>query len=408
MIRSVIFDGSWTRKEFDVRLALDANEHPARRAFITSGLLYTPVVPRRDPVRASTPSIPLPRSLSFNRICYAFVFDPKENSWRQRFRISFVSESLAGRDFQPLVEEIARAFVHACVIAEDRFGWTTRYASDGVVDIWITDAGPPRAEQSAIAPGHIFFYSSATPRTPAEWLREVFHEYGHLVLPPVDGFVKAEEPFATGLMGEALLLPVLASAGETLPFEASRDDLRTLLEKRLKRPSGLFLQEGPNSSLIQDTTDAGVAYALSFVLHVLERHGPEGVEALFAALPVQAIVRTHDLIRAHEAWLRGKEQTSVRIDAVLQEGGTARTWLYLPWPAIELIVSTDSEVRAATTITLKGATITREGIVIQSGKSIDTQTSLRGLKAGWHLVTFELKAASAPVRLDSVSYRPIQ
>ncbi len=60
------------------------------------------------------------------------------------------------------------------------------------------------AGQSLDVPGDIIFFKTSQPRSEAEWLRQLAHEYGHVVLPTFNGFRPPLEPFANGLLGETL------------------------------------------------------------------------------------------------------------------------------------------------------------------------------------------------------------
>jgi hypothetical protein len=75
------------------------------------------------------------------------------------------------------------------------------------------------AAQIDSAPGDILFFKSGQPRSEAEWLREVAHEYGHVALAPVGLFRPPLEPFGNGELGETLAM--LWAAASPASFDAS-------------------------------------------------------------------------------------------------------------------------------------------------------------------------------------------
>jgi hypothetical protein len=79
------------------------------------------------------------------------------------------------------------------------------------------EAGRPRRANT------IYIYDIASFRDPMEMAREVAHEYGHAVLPPVGGF-KTPENWANGYLGEKLFLRWIRDS-----FEAGRLDAGSVM-----------------------------------------------------------------------------------------------------------------------------------------------------------------------------------
>jgi hypothetical protein len=86
----------------------------------------------------------------------------------------------------------------------------------GLVDFYLCFGGEPGGEQlfdkvfdpgvnKEITVNTIYIYKLQTFTGPVEMAREVAHEYGHAVLPPIGGF-KQPEAWATGYLGEKLFL----------------------------------------------------------------------------------------------------------------------------------------------------------------------------------------------------------
>ncbi len=68
------------------------------------------------------------------------------------------------------------------------------------------------AGQTDAVPGDIVFFKMTEPRSEAEWVRELVHEYGHVVLPPFNGFKPPLEPYGNGVLGETIGMMWVANA----------------------------------------------------------------------------------------------------------------------------------------------------------------------------------------------------
>lgn len=90
----------------------------------------------------------------------------------------------------------------------------------GAIDVYLSWGGKPGGEYGLMVDTQgprprqvpaIFLYDLASFTDPAESAREVAHEYGHAVLPPVGGYT-APEDWANGILGERLLMDSLRRA----------------------------------------------------------------------------------------------------------------------------------------------------------------------------------------------------
>lgn len=104
-------------------------------------------------------------------------------------------------------------------------------ANRGIIDYYLCFGGEPGGEQTMgqevggeglpIKVNTIYIYQLSSFKDPIEMAREVAHEYGHAVLPPVGGF-KTPEDWGTGMLGEKLFLRWLRDG--ILSSELSIDD----------------------------------------------------------------------------------------------------------------------------------------------------------------------------------------
>ena len=230
---------------------------------VTDGQLFPPPLPGANDIAPRTPALyasldatQLPASLKLNKMVagYARQADgPNQGQWRQVVRVYYASERLTQekRADLPRARALAEQFLKVHQYYEDELGLSNLYAQGdrdaGVTTLWLLEVsalwpqddkdprvlaqlGPlmpsvntgvtklnvapqttalmrpwtPIAGNVESAPGEILFWKAGLERPEAEWLRELFHEYGHVALPPIGGFRPPLEPYANGFIGETL------------------------------------------------------------------------------------------------------------------------------------------------------------------------------------------------------------
>ncbi len=210
----------------------------------------------------------LPRVLKMASVVMGYVREsdgPNRGLWRQVVRVHYPHSSLTAknRDDRPRAEMLALQFLKLHTIVERATGLENPYAmavhpgDHPVNTIWLSEVSAlwpadeddpailaalgmvympkvnvpgskPRenteldvspfsrpwlaAGQSDAAPGDIVFFKMTEPRSEAEWVRELAHEYGHVVLPPFNGFTPPLEPYGNGILGETLNMIWIAGA----------------------------------------------------------------------------------------------------------------------------------------------------------------------------------------------------
>jgi hypothetical protein len=147
----------------------------------------------------------------------------------------------------------------------------------GEVRVWLPRAGQAGGEQFRDS---IYLFAVQVPRGDEEWVREVAHELGHILLPSFARF-DAPEPMESGYLGERLLPKWLADRGERSVWEG-RVSLAGYVRDRVGPLRSRFLDLGPASSLRTDRGPAGMDYAIGLILALEAQHGPAFLSRVFA------------------------------------------------------------------------------------------------------------------------------
>jgi hypothetical protein len=201
----------------------------------------------------------LPRSMHMPNVIigYARITAGADRGlWRQIVKVHYAPPILTQnrRDDRQRAESLCVQFLKIHTLMSQGLGVTNAYApTSGVTSVWLSEAsalwpadedpavlaalgivsmpkvntqsGKPRETdiidetpyslpwlaagtssegQQSDAPGDIVFFKMAEPRSEAEWLRELAHEYGHIALTPFNGFHAPLEPYGNGILGETL------------------------------------------------------------------------------------------------------------------------------------------------------------------------------------------------------------
>jgi len=271
-------------------LAGPARRYQRRFAYTTS-LLFPEEMGRGDPA----PAIKIPAAgeasgltAVVNRASYGWVMSPDSDALHLRFVVQYPSATIssAGKDYAQLAQLLTHSLLRFSLYSEIYLGRRPSGDKEGLVHVYFCEAGPTGAEQYE---NNIYLYDVARDRSPLEWAREVAHELGHYLLPPVGRFDEPE-PLGNGELGERLFLQWLAAeteevTGERWPSEAAQSaltslwggqqmDLGSYIEGQCRPVLDFWLQQGPDSSLIAGANQPSLDYFIGFCLWVQAAHGP--------------------------------------------------------------------------------------------------------------------------------------
>jgi len=215
---------------------------------------------------------------TFQHMLYAYLYDRDQQSLTLQFRVIWQATPdkeearllLARQTAQLLVR--LYGMLHAYTSATGHPGLTPRFSDDGALNVWLAEKGDAGAEAFN---ENIYVYSVGTPRSSAEWVRELAHELGHQVFNPVGGYDKPEWA-ANGRMGEGLFMRWLAmnqnAENETLPWLKSFDPAQVYL-KRYQPLIRQFADLGPNSPQLRGTDETAMDDFVGMALYIEQVRG---------------------------------------------------------------------------------------------------------------------------------------
>lgn len=138
------------------------------------------------------------------------------------------------------------------------------------VNVWLARHGEPGAEEFQ---KNIYLFAIDQDRTPAEWVRELAHEYAHAFLPPVGEYVKPEK-WANGYLGERLFLKWLLYDNGMGDVWTEPIDGAAYVKSEVEPLRDRALNAGPTSPLLDQTDEAGMEHWIGQVLALEATHGP--------------------------------------------------------------------------------------------------------------------------------------
>ncbi len=236
----------------------------------------------------------------FNRVIYGYQESAGTGELRLRSMAYYPSELLSGRDtdLALLAESLLHIMLRIQCYAGAYLGLPPQGDAEGISRLWLCEGGPGGAERHE---ADIFVYQVFDEaRTPIEWVRQLAHECGHLLIPGIGGFAQPEV-WGNGELGERLFVHLLSHeaawvAGSRWPSDEASARLDGLwpeghlaAEEYLasvgRAPLNVWWGEGPESDLIVGQGERSMQYYVGFALYILAAHGPAGLREAIKACP---------------------------------------------------------------------------------------------------------------------------
>ncbi|MGD9496643.1 MAG: hypothetical protein AB7Y46_10095 [Armatimonadota bacterium] len=281
---------SFVTDECRVRFS-EGVEELRRPLAYTRGVIYPEAMgDHGEPVEIEIPSAGgqgVVGTAQFNRVCYGFVAAAQGEDLTLTAMVHYPSPLLSAHqaDYSELAGRVTHILLRMHCYSRACYGLPVATDEQRIPRVWLCESGPTGAEQYD---DDIFLYDVMRDRQPMEWLREVAHEWGHYALPRMGRFTQPE-PYASGVLGEALFLQLLADeaglvVGEPWPgrraqaavdglWGNARAELAEYLAQMRESTLDLWLARGPNSELAAGMGEESFHYLVGAMLWVEAAHG---------------------------------------------------------------------------------------------------------------------------------------
>lgn len=252
-----------------------AKKRPEREGTFT---YKDPRLPVRFPARGWQTFISSERSSTFD---FGPKTDPKfkkEYQYRMQVKCNTeMPEAVSDRRFvvhfqkvedEPLARRVGALMARLYWLGTDYLGVGS--TGSQYINVWLSHEGEPGAEEFQ---KNLYLYAIDQPRAPAEWVRELAHEYSHIYLPQMGEYSKPEQ-WASGYLGERLFLKWLLHDNAMSDVWDEPIDGAAYVANQVAPLRDKFLNEGPNSPLTQKMDAEGMDFLIGQIMALEAAHGP--------------------------------------------------------------------------------------------------------------------------------------
>lgn len=259
---------------------LESLEIAKTRAVYTSRAFFPPDTLQLDPWH----------HWKFNRVLYGYV--EEGDGYKLVFRLYFPSRYLSsqGNDYLPLAKKVMKYALSFYILGKKFLGRTSQWSKDDIVDIWLSEKGDAGGEQIG---RDLYIYQIEKERSELELMREVAHEWGHHIIPPIGPYKEPEE-WANGHIGERLLLNLFKEISYN---QKEREEIGKFLETRNRFPLEIFHRAGYPSPLLKDEGQEGFWYIVGYVLEMSNEKGIEFIRRVFQGIGNGKTISPSDLAK---------------------------------------------------------------------------------------------------------------
>jgi len=360
---------------------LDDAQRTACQALITLRPLPTPERYRKDPKYGSDAKWNTDAKYgrwSFSWMLAGYEFDRESKSWYLRFRV-FWEDVPGHRDDRTLLaQQTVQLLLRTNGLLHAYTGLKPLFPKDGVINVWLAERGDPGGEASD---ENIYLQQIGVARSPAEWVREITHEYGHETLPPVGGYDKPEWA-ANGRLGERLFVSWFMRNldQKTDPHPWLRDmNLADYQEARIERTIRQFAAMGPEMPQLSGKNAMAMDGCIGMALYWDLSRGSKALTAVLSSMHSPSFAGKFGFKEV----LEENERTAQSVDhptvAVRMDGlpPGIPLWVYLREGAWDGAFTSKAEgpLRLKVEVDGKPVKFTEAGVF-----------SVTGLGRGWHRI----------------------
>lgn len=373
----------------------------------------------------------------FNRVTYGYLETPGAGDLQLHTIAYYPSPLLSGRDtdLAPLAQSLVHVMLRFQCYASAYLGLPPQGDAEGINRLWLCEGGESGAERHE---ADIFLYRVFDEaRSPVEWVRQLAHECGHLLIPGTGGFAQPEV-WGNGELGERLFIYFLTReaarvAGTPWPSDTAAARLDGLwagghlaaeeyLASAGRMPLDVWAGAGPESDLIVGQGERSMQYYVGFALYVLAAHGPAGLREVMKGCPgstVPDFIYSYKQVVAARAaagplsigpgcYDRPDSKLTTQPPAadltpksVTLAGGDTVTYpVFLPTGQWWLELPVASPVEAATLmVSFDGGA--EAGVAIGAGVK---RTAIGPLQEGWHRLRLRAPADQPPLSLAAIVF----
>ncbi|HEY3283332.1 MAG TPA: hypothetical protein VGN26_13775 [Armatimonadota bacterium] len=207
------------------------------------------------------------------------LYSQESERWQLRFAVHCETS-----EDSPLAEKTGLLLARLRGLARQRLGVDRPLLGDGDLQVWLCPWGAAGGEHWR---NNLFFYDVRKARAPAEWVREIAHEFGHAMLPSPGGY-REPESWSNGPLGERLFLRWLSEAAApprpAPPVWSPAPDFAAYQTQKLKPLRERFLMQAPaKQQLAVDQAQAMDSF-LALALTVEETYGPRLLSEALAGM----------------------------------------------------------------------------------------------------------------------------
>jgi hypothetical protein len=227
----------------------------------------------------------------------------------------------------PYAERACRLLLACYDLACTRLGLDHALRYDRLLRVFLMTEGKAGAEQQQ---NLMYLYDLSERVPPQEWLRELTHEYGHWIIPPINSY-EEPEPWANGDLGERWFTLHLVARARSEGSEpdflmgASLSALEAYLRRTVEPLVERMAREGLHPQRWRSRRRAGYEEYLAFALYIDRVYGSE---RLGRAMLCAGGVEPDDFLRGVRESLTEPERLQVQLPFgngyLFLPGGAAR------------------------------------------------------------------------------------